>query len=163
MIAKNSSVTKCKIISWTKSLMNNLWWCWWYGRKIVDLPGKVDKAVLEWEMSLVAGKAVNQINSIHYSLPKKMTSCVAFLSEFRFGQFSNGSWSCALALRRWRFTLIYGRGKTWKSLTDLFPAEGGFSQFSSRIPLWILAKTSVGQLGNVIWDVERVWKEIDPG
>ena len=60
MIAKNSSVTKCKIISWTKSLMNNLWWCWWYGKKIVALPGKVDKAVREWEMSLVAGKAVNQ-------------------------------------------------------------------------------------------------------
>ena len=31
--------------------------------------------------------------------------------------------------RRWSFTLIYERGKTWKSPTDLFPTEGGFSQF----------------------------------
>ena len=87
MIAKNSSVTKYKIISWTKSLMNNLWWCWWYGRKIVDLPGKVDKAVLEWEMSLVAGKAVNQINSTHYSLPKKWPRVSLFCRNFDSANF----------------------------------------------------------------------------
>ena len=86
MIAKNSSVTKCKIITWTKSLMNKLW-CWWYGRKIGGLPGKVDKAALEWEMSLVAGKAVNQINSTHYSLPKKCPRVSTFCRNFDSANF----------------------------------------------------------------------------
>ena len=106
------------------SLMMELW-CWRYGMKIGGLTGKVDKVywypALEWEMSLVAGKAVNQINSSYYSVPQKCPCVRLFCQVFNSDNFLMVP--SRAHVRRWSFTLIYEKGKTGKSLTDLFPVE----------------------------------------
>ena len=94
------------------SLMMELW-CWRYGMKIGGLTGKVDKVywypALEWEMSLVAGKAVNQINSSYYSVPQKCPCVRLFCQVFNSDNFLMVP--SRAHVRRWSFTLIQGVSK----------------------------------------------------
>ena len=100
------------------SLMMELW-CWRYGMKIGGLTGKVDKVywypALEWEMSLVAGKAVNQINSSYYSVPQKCPCVRLFCQVFNSDNFLMVP--SRAHVRRWSFTLIYEKpvkpGNLW--------------------------------------------------
>ena len=130
--------------------------CCWYGTKIGGLTGRLTSSIgglaAEWEMSLVAGKAVNQINSTHYSRPEKKCPRVSIPTIFRWFPVVHGG------SKRWRFTVIYGGSKTRKSISERFVSTGRSPQFSSHFEYWPRLQPASLEMW---FESRRSWNEIN--